>query len=276
MSQNRSQRIMYFYQTFLPNDTQTLLHSPQMKHVTDVFIGAIHFGNNPDPYVHLNDYPPSHFPRLFRDLAALNPAIRVHVMLGGAGGGLEPLIERPDIFYPLFRDTVIPSFLQLDGINIDIEEGSLEECKVEAFIKQVKHDFPYLSISMAPVIGELNSFPNFDNEWFSHAKLVRSKTAHLVDCYLVQAYSPEAFAESSLSGILTGPNSYYLCPEKIGVGMMTGQMGPLSKVTAAVRSMYAKYPTFSGIFDWELFGSTPGWSTAVRNGFFTMTSCVLL
>ena len=64
-------RVVYYYQSIPVGEQSSLLITdPEMQHTTDVIIGAVHFGWTKDrqPYVHLNDHPPSMFTGLLDDL----------------------------------------------------------------------------------------------------------------------------------------------------------------------------------------------------------------
>lgn len=256
-------RVMFYYQTFTPGSRATrLITDLQMEYVTDVFLSAVHFGRDPvtrKPYVHLNDNHPSEFEGLLADMKRIHN-VRIHLMLGGAGCGLQPLVEQPDIFYPIFQKELMALFPTVHGINLDVEEGGIKEADFESFVERLRRDYPDLELSLAPVAEDL-LVPPTPSPDFSHAQFLTSSAAKHISLLMVQAYPPRSFSADMLGRILSGPLP--ISESQVAMGMESGQLGWLHNVSAAVEGMASRFPKMAGFYDWELYGATSGWSEAV-------------
>ena len=125
-------RIIYYYQTFTDLSCILIKNTP----VTHIMLSSFHFGTNPDKssYIHLNNYPPTNsiFDKVWKQLEIAKEEydIKIHIMLGGAGGAFQDLFENFETYYPLLLKTI---FLHpiITGINLDIEDPiSLENIKM--------------------------------------------------------------------------------------------------------------------------------------------------
>ena len=67
-----------------------------------IFMSLVHFGNDDNRYIHLNDYPPDNF--IFNELwqeleIASQKGIKIILMVGGAGGAFQNLFSNFDTYY---------------------------------------------------------------------------------------------------------------------------------------------------------------------------------
>ena len=255
---------MYYYQTFQPGPgVSRLVTDPEMEHVTDVLLSAVHFGRDPvtrKPYVHLNDHHPSKFEGLIADAQRLDSKVQIHLMIGGAGGGLRDLVEHQDIFYPLLRSELLDLFPTVSGINLDVEEGGIAEKDFEQLVGRLHSDYPDMELSLAPVAEDLLVSPETSDN-FSHAQFLTGPCADKISLLMVQCYGPRSFSNEMLDNILGGPLP--LSEAKIVMGMESGQLGWLHQVSNAVSEMARHHPSAGGFYDWELYGATKGWARTV-------------
>lgn len=263
----------FYYQTFTREAYPEL---SQLDDVTDLYLSAVHFGTEGGaPYIHLNDYPPEHFADFLKAVDYIPENIRVHVMLGGAGGGLEPLLDQPEVFFPLFQDFLIANS-RITGVNLDIEEGGLSESSVESLVETLARTFPGYELSMAPIASPAQPSPPpqmtpsppttpppptppAGNEPFSLAAFTSSPAGRLVSRYCVQMYGD--FTPGALSSFLA---SYPAIRDtQIVAGTISGQFGGDVKAMAAAYSgLLSEHPGVLGIVNWELYGAPHGWAQA--------------
>lgn len=263
-------KIAVYYQTFQPGNKQPAELLSLSPFVTDVLISALHFGYDPvnkHPYVHLNDHAPIMFTGLMHAIRSLPASVKVHLMLGGAGGGILPLAREfedlngppPTVFYPMLAHLLSGAFPRVAGLNIDVEE-ELQELAVERLVCRLAHDFPDLELSMAPVVGELLR-PQVQPDMFSHSIFLRSDASKFVNKLYLQAYAPSAFAESTLRDVLAKKYPRVTAGHLL-IGMLAGQE-PTEKAAKSAHDMARSLPNWSGVFLWELYGSDPGWPAAM-------------
>ena len=91
-------RIIYYYQTF---DSLNPILIPKPT-VTHIIVSSIHFGNNSDgsPYIHLNNNSPNNpiFDKVWQELKqASDLGIKIHLMVGGAGGAYTDLFNNYNV-----------------------------------------------------------------------------------------------------------------------------------------------------------------------------------
>lgn len=259
-------RICFFYQTFTKQNSQLRDLNPN---VTDLIVSSIHFARDPvtkKPYMHLNDNNPDHFELLFSALDRLRPSVRVHVMIGGAGGGLGPLVHSPNIYYPMLK-----SFLRYEqritGINIDVEEPGVSTSDVVSLVEKLHRAFPGFELSMAPVASPAPSgaaeaaAPDPPRPLFDFSAFVASPSACLVRSYMVQMYSDftnaalEAFVQSS-----TGMRY-----EQVLVGTLSEQFeGRMEHLRTEYGEMLQRHPMLAGAFNWELFDVPDDWAVTIN------------
>ena len=94
-------KIIYYYQSFV--GLKSILNQKNVI-VTDIFISSIHFGINIDgsPYIHLNNYPPDDniFDNVWKEAEKAHKlGIRIHLMVGGAGGAYGALYTNFEVYY---------------------------------------------------------------------------------------------------------------------------------------------------------------------------------
>jgi hypothetical protein len=157
-NQNRTnRRIVQYY--------QTLKNMENLDHTTHIILSALHFGNKPEPYIHLNDNHPDD--KIFDSMWAQaqqyhdKGGVQIWVMLGGAGGAYQELFSSHDsykTYYGLLVDFLKSREDLIVGMDLDIEEPVLMS-KVQQLVQDLTRDFPNLQLSMAPCAGELTQGP---------------------------------------------------------------------------------------------------------------------
>jgi hypothetical protein len=156
-AQNRmNRRIIQYY--------QTLKHMENLDHTTHIILSALHFGNTPEPYIHLNNNHPND--KIFDSMWTQaheyhDKGIQIWVMLGGAGGAYQELFsshESYKTYYGLLSDFLNSREDLIVGMDLDIEEPVLMS-KVQQLVQDLTRDFPNLQLSMAPCAGELTQGP---------------------------------------------------------------------------------------------------------------------
>lgn len=247
-------KIIYYYQTFIGLE-KILNQSPKV--VTDIMISSIHFGSNLDgsPYIHLNDNIPYSkcFDELWTEvLLASKKGIKIHLMLGGAGGAFVDLFNNFDIYYRLLLELINEKDF-ITGINLDIEESIGLE-KTIFLIKRLREDLGSdFTISLAPV-----SFALVSNSsglgGFSYIDLKNSEVGNEIDFFNGQFYGDFTF--ETYDRIIK--NNYN--PEEIVIGMLGTDYNEITFKNACdeIRKIYAKYPNFCGTFLWEYCDSPTG------------------
>lgn len=249
-----NKRVAFFYQTFTQQDNCL---DELDKRVTDLYISSVHFGSGPitkKPYIHLNDHPPAYFKEFFLDLDKVRSGCRVHIMIGGAGGGLAPLVLKPSIYLPMLE-----SFLRyqtrITGINIDVEEAGISTEQVQQTLRHLHQSFPGYELSLSPIASPA-SFLHSGS--FSIRDFVRAPEAQLVRTYLVQMYSD--FSNEALEAFVDAQLKY----SDILVGTISDQfryrMGDLAK---AYSHMLHAHPDLGGAFDWEMYDSPVDWTDTI-------------
>tara|TARA_A100001015_G_scaffold73075_1_gene81054 strand:+ start:4646 stop:5539 length:894 start_codon:yes stop_codon:yes gene_type:complete len=243
-------RIIYYYQTFTDLSCILIKNTP----VTHIMLSSFHFGTNPDKssYIHLNNYPPTNsiFDKVWKQLEIAKEEydIKIHIMLGGAGGAFQDLFENFETYYPLLLKTI---FLHpiITGINLDIEEPiSLENIKM--LIDCLKRDLgETFIISMAPIQGSLQE-DNPGMGGFVYKDLYESKEGRQIDFFNTQFYfdlSSSCYDQCIQNGYLEN---------QIVLGMITDQ--DFNGACQTVRDLTEKYENFGGVYMWEFFNSPPG------------------
>ena len=90
--------IIYYYQTFIGLDK---ILSLKNKVVDVIIVGALHFGIEGKPYLHLNNInvTDSSYEKLWNQLSqAYNKNIKITFMLGGAGTAYTDLFNNYDTY----------------------------------------------------------------------------------------------------------------------------------------------------------------------------------
>lgn len=249
-----SKRVAFFYQTFTQQDNCL---DELDKRVTDLYISSVHFGSDPvtkKPYIHLNDHPPAYFKQFFLDLDRIRSGCRVHIMIGGAGGGLAPLVLKPSIYLPMLE-----SFLRyqtrITGINIDVEEPGITTSQVQLLVRQLHQSFQGYELSLSPIASPA-SFLEAGS--FSIATFAQTPEAKWVRTYLVQMYSD--FSNEALEAFVDAKLDY----SDILVGTISDQfryrMGDLGK---AYSNMLRAHPNLGGAFDWEMYDAPVDWTDTI-------------
>jgi len=247
-------KIIYYYQTFIGLG-KILNQSPKV--VTDIMISSIHFGNNLDgsPYIHLNDNIPYSkcFDELWTEtLLASEKGIKIHLMLGGAGGAFVDLFNNFDIYYRFLLELINEKKF-ITGINLDIEESIGLE-KTIFLIKRLRKDLGSdFTISLAPVSFALvSNSPGLGG--FSYNDLKNSEVGNEIDFLNGQFYGDFTF--ETYDRIIK--NNYN--PEEIVIGMLGTNYNEITFKNACdeIRKIYAEYPDFCGAFLWEYCDSPTG------------------
>ena len=246
-------RIIYYYQTF-----KNMYHivNSNSTYVTDIILGAIHFGyNSSKPYIHLNDFPPNYykFNNVWSDLDYLKQEknVNIHLMVGGAGGAFTELFNNFDIFYNLLKQTILEHDC-ITGINLDIEE-QVDINNVINLIQLLVDDFgENFTISFAPVETALIiDAPGIGG--FLYKDLKNSRVGKYIDYYLGQFYGDFNF--SSYDTVIK--NGWL--PDEIVIGMLSQSFNKDTFIKACfeINTIKQKYNDFGGVFTWEYFNAPP-------------------
>jgi len=259
----RRRRGGVYYQTFTNKDFG-LLQSLDPSEVTDLYLAAAHFNNAQAPYLlHLNDYPPEHFEDFLMAVARLPMGIRVHLMLGGAGGGLAPLCRDPEACLPLLQRFLVNN-PRITGLNLDIEESGILENDVEALVCRLARAYPGYEIAMAPIASCRRPPSPTTTSWktvdeFDLAVFSATDAARHVRTYCVQMYgdlSPEALNQF----LKTYPS---IRADQIVAGTISGEFGAdPHRMADAYTELLLGWPQVQGIVNWELYDAPQGWAAA--------------
>ena len=172
-------------------------------------------------------------------------------MVGGAGLAYQELFSDFDTYYPQLKQLIIEkSWIQ--GIDLDIEESTTID-NIKMLINQLIKDFGNnFIITMAPVSPSL-MHDGSSMAGFSYKELFLSKEGKYIHWFNTQCYYSFSFKTFEL--IIN--NGYP--PEKIVMGMESGQFDEKSFQNALneIKKIKDKYPTFSGVFDWEYLNAPP-------------------
>ena len=234
-----------------------LLDAGQNGQITHALVGMFHVGfdkGTNQPYVHLNDLPPSDpsYVELWSAVKKLQAA-GVVVMASLGGGGVSDysyLFENYSTFYPMIQQAI--QQYNLSGIDLDIEEA-VTTADVQKLIGDLRADFPGGLISSAPVASALTGgrtvSPGVD---YNH--LLGS-----FDWYNLQFYN-------DFGSIGAGPKPHYpdvvaACGAenvpKLVAGTLTND--PLTPLAAALRNLGQEYEDFGGMDGWNYL-NTPDFS----------------
>jgi len=247
----KSQRIIYYYQTFKGLDD--LINDPNSCHVTHIHLASIHFGLNKNflPYIHLNDYSPSNsiFDNVWKQLSILySRGIKIVLMVGGAGGAFMELFSNFKAYYNLLLDT-IKQYDIITGIDLDIEEiVSLKNIKM--LMRQIKTDFPSKDfiITMAP-LGSSLQYDSPGMGGFVYKDLYTSPEGEYIEYFNGQFYMD--YSSMAYNSCIS--NGY---PEnKVVMGMITGE--DFTNVKETIKELCKQYKNFGGAYNWEYFNSPP-------------------
>jgi hypothetical protein len=234
-----------------------LLEAGKNGQITHALVGMFHVGFDPSnqPYVHLNNLPPSDpsYDDLWSAVKDLQAA-GVVVMASLGGGGVSDytnLFANYSTFYPMIQQAI--QQYNLSGIDLDIEEA-VTTADVQKLVGDLRADFPGGLISSAPVASALTGggtvSPGVD-----YNQLLGS-----FDWYNLQFYN--GFG----SIVASGPKPHYAdvvkaCGiqhvPKLVAGVLTND--PLTPLAAALRNLGEEYEGFGGVVGWNYL-NTPDFS----------------
>ena len=240
-------RIIFYYQTFTSLEPILYEGTP----VTHIHLSSIHFGVNDDssPYIHLNDTSPydNKFNMVWGELErAVELGIKVHLMIGGAGGGYSTLYSKFPIYYDLLRKLIENKKEIISGIDLDIEEYcSLKNVKL--LIRTLKENFANtINISMAPIQSSLE-FDESGLGGFVYKRLLQSQEGKMINYFNGQFYGD--FSLESYEQVIQ--NGYL--PEMVVMGATAGNTN-----LEEISKIYDKYgDKFGGVFVWEYCFAKP-------------------
>lgn len=259
-------KIAYFHQTKLGD------LDPGRANV--VLVSALHFGYDTHvdphygkftvPYLHLNDWLTTdpRYTKLWTNIQQWHSqGVDIHFMLGGAGGAFDYLFEDFDTFYPLlktfleFAYKLVPTL----GLNLDVEEDSKIE-NILRLVQTLKHDFPSLSLSFAPVLDELLN-PNEPGAFsgFCYQDLF-DEAGSDIDFVFVQMYAG-SFTATNYQRLI---DTFSLKPQKLIPGMLSSDCPTpnsfqrwLGQVEQMKQLAQKKEFVYGGCFVWEYFDAPP-------------------
>lgn len=252
-------RIIYYYQTFNGLD-EILKPNPVVTHIN---VSSIHFGKNPDnsPYIHLNNNSPDDpvFDNLWEQLVkACQLGIKIHLMVGGAGGAYNDLFNNYDVYYPMLINT-IKKYSIITGIDLDIEEPVLiDNVKklINNLVKDLGNDF---EITMAPILSSLET-NNPGMGGFIYKDLYNSDEGKLIKYFHVQCY--DSFQFQNFQNMVK--NGYP--SNKIVMGMLSGQ--DFNSILNVLKQVKTSYPNMGGTFVWEYYDAPENWDKRVSWAFY--------
>lgn len=248
-------RIIYYYQTFSTLKSVLYQNTP----LTHIHLSSIHFGvdNTNKPYIHLNDNDPydKQFDFLWNELkVAVHYGIKIHLMIGGAGGGYSTLFSDFETYYAMLYKLIDQKSNVITGIDLDIEEYvSLDN--VKKLIKRLKEDFGNnLSLSMAPIQSSLE-YDESGLGGFCYKDLLQSQEGKMIEYFNGQFYgdySLEAYDAVVKNGYL---------PEMVVMGCIAGNTdyNEIDKVITKYKNK------FGGVFLWEYCYAKPSPGQWLRN-----------
>ena len=239
-------RVIYYYQTFCGLDAII-----QSNHKPDaIHLSSVHFGLDTEnhPYVHINNNTPSDpkFSSLWDQLQKCKgQGIEIILMIGGAGGGYRSLFSNYSVYYSLLKRLLTDKKELITGIDLDIEEIVTLNDTLK-LIKDIKSDFPDMTISMSPVQFSLETdVPGMGG--FCYKDILKTK---LVDYFIGQFYTDytlESFEKCVKNGYPA---------EKIVMGGISGQdFGSNLNTITEIKKVY---PDFGGVSIWEYFNAPLG------------------
>ena len=257
-------RVGLYYQTFTNTNYKALQNLD--PHVTDIYLSAVHFGLDEDnqPYIHLNDYPPSHFSSFLEKLESIRPGVRLHVMIGGAGGGLAPLCNDITTYLPLLRGFLACN-PRITGINLDIEEYGVKEDNLEYLVDRLKYLYPGFELAMAPIASPCKGKQTKKqlNE-FNLQTFLKSNAATCIKTYCVQMYG-----DFTIEVLRSFCDSYpQIRNSQIMLGTISDEFNTPATLQKAYHKILETYPEVAGIVNWELYDAPRWWPQAVSSSPF--------
>lgn len=256
---NNKPKVLLFYQTLV--DLSPVLAKPNA--VTDIHLASIHFGKDSfgDIYIHLNDDWPD--ASVFDEpWAALEKAaylgIRISLLIGGAGGGFETLLD-PDHYEECMEllITLLKGKPFISGINLDVEE-SVDLKALKRLIRDLAA--MGMTLSMSPLASSLMSDePGMGG--FSYKDLGASKEGAMISYLCGQFYGDLSFdAEEYTKAVKNGYSP---------ASLVLGSLGPLdshglSCLQDQVDLLVKAYSQdFGGVFLWE-YCLTPSFPFVIK------------
>ena len=238
-------KVIYYYQTFVGLE-KLLTH---IEDVDVIIVSSIHFGKS---CIYLNDNKPGDqiFNQLWLDTEkASAEGCKIMMMMGGAGFAYKELFSDFDLYYQLLVKTINErSWIQ--GIDLDIEEGTTLE-NIKMLIRRLVEDFgENFTITMAPISPSLQT-DGGSMAGFNYKELYQSEEGKYIHWFNTQCYN--SFSKDTYDLIIK--NGYP--PEKIVMGMESGQFDTLNGPIQEIKEIKKKYPTFAGVFDWEYLNAPP-------------------
>ena len=242
-------KIIYYYQTF--DGLNKIINNP---HCTHIHISSIHFGmekDNVTPYIHLNNLHPNDkcFDTMWKEVKILShKGIKIVLMMGGAGGAFKQLLKNFDVYYLLFKQTLLDHPI-ITGIDLNVEEN-IGLHAITKVISHIKKDFPSYSLSMAPIQYALTSCNN-GLGGFKYKELLQTSHGKHIDYLNGQFYIDYSF-ESFEQCVKNGFN-----PNQIVMGMLSSQYNKhsIKRIKRVLQKIKRIYPQFGGVFIWEQFNS---------------------
>ena len=245
-----SNRVILYYQTFTGLQNFQQWKKPPITHI---HVSSIHFGydSTNQPYIHLNNYPPSNskFDTLWKEVEQLSTegGVKIVLMIGGAGGAFTQWLSNFEVFYDLLQ-TTLTQYPFIQGINLDVEE-SIGLSSISIILDRLIKDYPHFEFSMAPISSSLSSnYPGMGG--FSYRD-IESKYGEHIAYYNGQFYgdyTPESFKRVI-------DNGYH--PSKIVFGLLSGDCCDFQELCKIVQTVRTNYPTMGGVSVWEFCDSPP-------------------
>ena len=174
--------------------------------------------------------------------------IRIHLLLGGAGGAFTDLFENFDVYYGKLYDFIKLKPI-ISGINLDVEE-TVSLSNIEMLITKLKTDFGNtFELSMTPLAGSLiSNDPGMGG--FSYKDLY-NKCGNNIDYLNIQCY--DEFSLDILENMIK--NKYPI--DKLVMCHIFGQdMNSIILELLRIKNAYGD-KSFAGVSIWEYYMAPP-------------------
>ena len=151
---------------------------------------------------------------------------------------------------------------RLDGIDLDVEDGSEALGNIMTLIQQLRSDFgKYFIITLAPVASALSNDCGNNINGFSYTDL-ETNCGDDIDWYNAQFYSGDGSMADTTDYVNIVTN-FPLDPSRLVAGTLSNQVNgtgwvELDTIKSTMRQLLKMYGnSFGGIGAWEYYNSEP-------------------
>lgn len=241
-----SPRLIGYYQSFDRNLNFAQLRSVGLTHV---HLASIHFGVEPDgePYIHLNNLAPIHesFDFVWKQMADFKTCGgKVVLMIGGAGGGYETLLnsQYSDVCLSLLLELLTSKKALIDGVDFDVEQ-LVNIDKLLRVVRAVQMARPGILLTFAPLASSLqNDSPGMGG--FSYKPLLQLGVTY---------FNGQFYGDWGKAAFRSAVDNGYPA-DRVVMGCLANQPNATPE---AARSTVEGFPQFGGVFIWEIGQALP-------------------